>query len=65
MKEEDAIDEMEKLGLKYEIVRVRTNNIEKGIVYKMIPDGGSVVMADGSTVEVSRRKKEELLSMMM
>ena len=28
-------------------------------------DGGSVVMADGSTVEVSRRKKEELLSMMM
>ncbi|MBR5959142.1 MAG: response regulator transcription factor [Salinivirgaceae bacterium] len=28
-------------------------------------DGGSVVMADGSTVEVSRRKKEELLGMMM
>ncbi len=28
-------------------------------------DGGSVVMADGSTVEVSRRKKDELLSMMM
>ena len=28
-------------------------------------DGGSVVMADGSTVEVSRRKKEELLNMMM
>ena len=46
MKEEDAIDEMEKLGLKHEIVRVRTNNIEKGIVYKMIPDGGSVVMPD-------------------
>lgn len=28
-------------------------------------DGGSVVMADGSTVEVSRRKKDELLGMMM
>lgn len=28
-------------------------------------DGGNVVMADGSTVEVSRRKKEELLNMMM
>ena len=28
-------------------------------------DGGSVIMADGSCVEVSRRKKDELLSMMM
>lgn len=28
-------------------------------------DGGSVVMTDGSTVEVSRRKKDELLGMMM
>ena len=27
-------------------------------------DGGSVVMSDGSTVEVSRRKKDELLAMM-
>ena len=27
-------------------------------------DGGSVVMADGSTVEVSRRKKDELLAIM-
>ncbi|MBO7496181.1 MAG: response regulator transcription factor [Salinivirgaceae bacterium] len=28
-------------------------------------DGGSVIMADGSNVEVSRRKKDELLSMMI
>ncbi len=28
-------------------------------------DGGSVVMTDGATVEVSRRKKDELLNMML
>lgn len=38
---------------------INTNYIDKYIN----GDGGSVIMADGSSVEVSRRKKDELLSM--
>lgn len=41
--EQEAADELKKLNLKYEVVKVKNNKTEAGKVFKMTPEAGSVV----------------------